>query len=410
MENKWLVIRKKNSLILELLSIILIVYFSGSVWQVSPNSTIFSYVLLAATLLLLFGAFLNRNLLPQKTNLRYYILLYLLGIFFFTFVANYPKENLNFYISITSMIIFSFCITLFIPWKHFLNGYHFTLLIISIISLIYYVLLNYTNVQLNLTPMLSNNGIMYNQGFLFFSLMDPSRNIGVFWEPGVFSSFLIIGIFFQIVFSKKISKICILIYTLTLLSTKSTAGYVLLLILILIYAYKSNLKFHRIFLTLSLFFVASILILNFEQLRYNILSGSDIFSKLVLLNTENMRIQSILFDIEYFVRSPIVGNGFVNMNYLTKFSGIIYNGESLMQTSTSAYYLSSAGVLGLGYSVFWIYCIFNLRGLSTASKIFSVVVFLSILNKEVHTTIIVSQIILLYFAKIRFKVKDVGNE
>jgi hypothetical protein len=94
--------------------------------------------------------------------------------------------------------------------------------------------------------------------FFVFSGRDDMRNSGFMWEPGAFAMILIMGIIYNlckhgIQFNKHI-----IIYTIALITTFSTAGYLSLGILIILFLFKIRsvmIKFIMIFVLLYSFFV-----------------------------------------------------------------------------------------------------------------------------------------------------------
>ena len=71
-----------------------------------------------------------------------------------------------------------------------INIYLKAMVVISIASLIGYILLNCTPLLNNLPTAKNINGVEYGIGILFnYIKVYPERNCGVFWEPGIFASY-----------------------------------------------------------------------------------------------------------------------------------------------------------------------------------------------------------------------------
>lgn len=66
------------------------------------------------------------------------------------------------------------------------------------------------------------------------------------------------------------------------------------------------------------------------------------------------------------------------------------------QTSTSTYFLAALGIIGLLYTVGWL-AILGDHNLSIGERIIILTCFLLILNKEPHSAILVTFMILFYF-------------
>uniref|UniRef100_UPI000FF138CB hypothetical protein n=1 Tax=Exiguobacterium sp. AM39-5BH TaxID=2292355 RepID=UPI000FF138CB len=105
---------------------------------------------------------------------------------------------------------------------------------ISIISLFGYYLVNIqkSSFMQSLPEFLNLNNVPYQGVYLFFYIpWIPERNLGIFWEPGLFATFLVIGLLFELFFNnKKISIFRVIIFSLTIFTTQSSAGYLLLFI------------------------------------------------------------------------------------------------------------------------------------------------------------------------------------
>jgi len=84
-------------------------------------------------------------------------------------------------------------------------------------------------------PLVTNiNNVNYYNGFIAFAFAGygVDRNTGIFWEPGIFSSFLILALVFVILDSpvkrKRFSvAIDVILFAIGIVTTNSTAGYLL---------------------------------------------------------------------------------------------------------------------------------------------------------------------------------------
>lgn len=378
------------------LSIFIFVLFSGSVWQVSPNSSIYNYILLFFFLTITAYVLLYKNdVLKKSIRIKTTAFLILILVAVLSFLANYQAEKINFYVSLIAIITIAFCISEVISREVFYKMFCDTLFVLSVISLVYYYILNYTNININMNQLISNNGIVYNKGFLFFSLNNPVRNIGIFWEPGVYASLLLIGILFQFFLKRKMFSLQNITFIITLLSTQSTAGYTILVVIIIIRLLSINKRVINIGLILSIVLLLITVLISLFLSRFDFIQ-LQVFDKLFGIDVENMRIQSIFYTLDIFLNNPLFGIGFVNLNIITANSNIYFYGEHMIQTSTSAYFLGAAGIFGLSYTLFWVISIFKLRNYNYPVKILLLIIIISILNKEVHATIIVTYTLLFY--------------
>lgn len=133
----------------------------------------------------------------------------------------------NSYIYYITSIFIGLGISIKYDFKDIANIFVNVMTAVSIISLIGYFFVNYTNILSSLPIINNSNGIAYGIGYIFnYITIIPERNCGIFWEPGVFATFLIIAILFETCFKeKKSSVIKIFLFIICIITTKSTAGY-----------------------------------------------------------------------------------------------------------------------------------------------------------------------------------------
>lgn len=164
----------------------------------------------------------------KKYKIDKFMLLFLALIFMVinTYIISGFTNTYTYLYYITSIII-GFGISIKYNFKDVVNVFLNLMTVISIISLIGYILLNYTN-TLKFLPIMSNiNDISYGVGYIFnYITIIPERNCGIFWEPGLFASFLIASIILEVCFKeKKISLFRMILFIICIVTTKSAAGY-----------------------------------------------------------------------------------------------------------------------------------------------------------------------------------------
>lgn len=81
------------------------------------------------------------------------------------------------------------------------------------------------------------------------------RNCGPFYEPGLFASFVSIALILNLSRDKKILNATNIIYVLTILSTMSTAGYMVLMLIIVYYVFSQNSLIYKLCLIFLLPFL-----------------------------------------------------------------------------------------------------------------------------------------------------------
>ena len=277
--------------------------------------------------------------------------------------------------------------------------------IITLISLIGYSVNNYFFSLNSLLPeYINSNDISFSVGVIYnYITIEPERNCGPFWEPGVFASWIIIAMIllaFERNFPRK--KILIIIMILGILSTYSAAGYLLLIFVLIIgilnisrairsTAAKNLIQFSLLFsIVILLLFVYPFFERQFENDYYfGELSGNNFW--------ESSRVFSVQQNWKLFLKNPILGLG---SSYVETHTTNVGN------TSSSMFLIASYGVLGITYTLAFISGIFHQKNVSLSNKIILMVIFLIIINKEPHYEFTWTWVLLFYMLKEEYFFED----
>lgn len=179
-----------------------------------------------------------------------------------------------------------------------------------------------------------------------------ARNQGIFWEPGAFQTYINLALMFTLFCvedGKKKTK-AIIVYIITIITTFSTAGYIVALILLSVYLFncifdkskKSSTKYKTLlaFVGLALFF----------WIIYDNLSSSlqyQLFGKISHffqepnknnISSTGVRVNSIIYYIQAFLKSPIIGNGIKGMDIFRESVGIDGDVGTCTPVNWFAYY------------------------------------------------------------------------
>jgi hypothetical protein len=309
---------------------------------------------------------------------------------------NYSAINAVSFFKFILVIYFSFFFCLLYDKKKAVDAFLNFFLFLSTISLLIYLIVNLYNVDLYFMKIENVNGVVYNVG-LFYVYLDgflQFRNVGVFWEPGIYASFLMLALCLELYFYNNTRKKRVLILLITLLTTFSSAAVILFCFYILLTIAKNGVQFsiRKIFIialgasVLSL--ICYYLYLSADNLGVN---PFRVFEK--LLNpedTEGDRFTSPFNSLEVFSLSPFFGWGL--SEGLTQYLSI----STISLTATSFYYLAVFGIFGLVYSLLLFLAILMLKGMNFLSKILIIIVTFIILNKEPHIYFTISYIFLFY--------------
>ncbi|MBO6573735.1 MAG: hypothetical protein JJ958_14955 [Balneola sp.] len=138
------------------------------------------------------------------------------------------------------------------------------------------------------------------------------RNSGMFWEPGAFAGYLIVGLAFIILRNKRLSlgeyKLSTILIVLGIVSSMSTTGYVLLGIMFSLYSVY-NFKWGKVIIV-----PVCIVLISWTYNELNFLQdkieqqfiGSQ---NLGYGEVSNTRFGTVYLDAEYILANPIIGNG-----------------------------------------------------------------------------------------------------
>ncbi len=230
------------------------------------------------------------------------------------------------------------------------------------------------------------------------------RAMGCFWEPGVFASVIIMAMVLEIYFAKtEVSLYKIILYCIGVLISRSTAGILLLFLMLIAFVWK-RLKFSKsTFANLMFVVVTVVMILGYEDFfSYLNKLNPEIFGKLVETgsSTTATRMNAPLANLNIFAYSPVYGFGFTDA--ATLFSEFLKDtgaDKIVAQTSTSTQILSAIGFLGLAYTVMVImpFLKHKKNGMGFVGGFVLSAIMLLIVNKEPHIFIATSWMVLMFF-------------
>lgn len=268
------------------------------------------------------------------------------------------------------------------------------MVIVSVVSLIGYILLNCTSLLNNLPTVKNVNGVEYGIGILFnYIKVYPERNCGIFWEPGIFASYLTLAIVFEsITKPKSISWFRILLFVVTIITTTSSAGYALLILTIgVVMLRDSRLSGYKKIFAMCIILVIGAIVLNLDSIILNTaLSNNEYLIKLTSTRlSESSRITAIFHNLSIFRKNPLLGAGI---------NSVLSQMSSWADISTTTYMLSIFGIMGLFYTIFIVWGIFSQKHINDFVKLLMFFILVSIVNKEPHINILFTWIIILGMA------------
>lgn len=396
--NKYIHVELKKSLIIFV--IIAIVYNSGYL-VMTTKSSIALPLLIFATFILLYKLLL-KGVIPNIRYFHFKIFYLLFTLIIINFMFNMSIAAINIYLHYILILTFSVFLVSIISYEDFIDYFIKTMKLIAIISLVMFSLIEIFGYNFQFNLIRNTNGRIFYDAKVFFypQYFSTFRNQGLFWEPGLFASFLIIALIFELFLIKRVPKISnVLIFLLTLISTKSSAGYALLFLLLLAFLFKNKKSGNASLISIFGVTIYILSVLNLDTLIKKLYSFSpDIFGKfLVNYGEVSSRFIAPRINLLIFMENPLFGVGFNEATKRFIDFGRMVGVDS--QTSTSTFYLAALGLLGISFTLLWIYSIINIKGQNIFVRVIILTIILLILNKEPHSSLLVTNCILFNFLR-----------
>lgn len=254
--------------------------------------------------------------------------------------------------------------------------------------------------------------IVSNFLYINFQNIFLNRIQSIFWEPGVFASFVLIGSAFELMVLEKKNYFRLGIFLFSLILTFSTAGYFLYLLIAAIFIddifkkTKFKLIYEILFFPLLALFVG--LIFAFPTQLSKILPS--VFGKLVdATQSFTTRLYSPLVNLEIFKLRPIFGSGIQGANSAYAEAIIKYSTIMDAQTSTTTSLLSKFGIFGIIPTFMLVFGILFYEKKNIFKLICLTLLMLFIINKEPHENILITWILMFYFVYESFDKKTLNK-
>lgn len=369
-------------------------FLSGSAFYIVSSTTtkiIFLFIMFVGIFLYNFHYKLKFTLRLDSSSL--FLLFIVLGMSL-SQILYWNNNPILEYIMFLFRILLAYYLSKKIKRSVFSKNFCFLMGVIVIVSIFVHFLIQFNIPVPNYTFIGANGLIHHSIGVSTWN--EPFNELcGPFWEKGVFCSVMLYTIILESYFTnEKPRKWIIVSMIIGIILSASTAGYLLLFIVIYIWFIKT--KKNASFIDL-ITIVAIIFLIVFSDEILLILNDINpkIFGKIVdqTLSTQT-RLNSPLVCLLIFLKNPITGFG---RNYAIDIYNsykVFFRMDSL--TSTSAYMLSSFGIFGLSYTWFLFRGVFNQKNFSKLFRILMFLLLFLIVNKEPHTSIFLTYVIMFY--------------
>ncbi len=337
---------KSLSSTLYFLMIFIMIYCSHDTLLFGTNANgLFIAVRKIIPFALIVGVFVLQRLRPIKWK-TFFLLIFILALPFVSAIVN--GESLSNYIYRCAVMCSAIFLILSQRENDYYEYYNKIIAFFSIWSIVTFLLSNFVPSIIRKFPVVINSlGNMYYN--TIFSVVAPAnesygliRNGGIFREPGVFMVFLVIALIFELCVLKKNRMKYIGLYSITLLTTLSTAGYI---ILALIYFYimmmHKGLKYKR-------WIAAAIVVLTVTfMLQAGLFSHEGMFSKFQegsnSYGSFYARFSSLIENAKIAIKNPLFGIGRYGLYDLTLATSGGY--EAVDNTNTLLINFAAYGVL-----------------------------------------------------------------
>ncbi|MDB5288272.1 MAG: hypothetical protein JWR05_3221 [Mucilaginibacter sp.] len=315
------------------------------------------------------------------------------------------------------VIFLAYLISNYIPSKELVRLYIKYIYVLSIISIIVFIIASVSDSFLSFFPISVNVGNVefYNLFVcVVFKDVGEMRNTGIFREPGVYMIYLNIAILFELFYKDKINKLHVVVFLITLFLTFSTAAFIILIFTCIAYLLKKNNREERIY-TKLLIITLGVVIVCVIMLSPGIYSR--IFDKIGKDSIDDgsslARAISIYVNYHIFIDNPIAGCGITK--YVNKF--LSYTREYFHITTSTGnntnMILTVFAVYGLVFGMALLYSIMRLAKKISKEFIVSgllIVAFLMMLSNEDLRYSLMIYVFLFWGLRTDLNIKNAGAQ
>lgn len=381
--------------------ILTIIFCSGYFFSITTiGSTMTIIAMACCSLAIVFYGILHKNGKPQGGLLidkkLFLLTAYLIAIvLLFSGISSVVGKQVILYFC--AMLIVSIC-----SWHNFKKAFVKTMVVVACFALIGYAL-QFTQIIDLLPTVVNYNGTEYVNGIIFSIIKYAYSGLterlhGLFWEPGLFATYLAIAIVFLKKENVKRYWITLALFIVCLIMTKSGAGIAMMPLILIVKLTDrtdnelSTRKNVVLCAALVLFFVigqAGSVIIDQWLNDYLLVKLND------TSNVSNfMRTNAILVDLQ------IAKNHFPFGVGIAQYATEVAKYNSTLQssgTSTMTTYLAEYGVFGIPIIAIWIKALFQISdSRKFVTKLATFLIFIMILTKEPHGNLLFMNCILMY--------------
>lgn len=208
------------------------------------------------------------------------------------------------------------------------------------------------------------------------------RNSGMFWEPGAYSGYLILGLVFIALKNRGFQigpyKWHVILITIGVVSTMSTTGYLVMSILLLFYAMQNH-SWGKIVLVPLFLVLFGYSYYSFDFMQEKIEEQFTSATEMSDDDVSNTRFGALKMDMQYIQAQPIIGNG---LHVKTRFRFHPWIKEDIGHGNGMSNFLACWGI---PLFLIWMYCVYlsaKLISKSTVTSILALSILVMLLQGE----------------------------
>ncbi|WP_276382071.1 hypothetical protein [Flavobacterium sp. H4147] len=223
----------------------IIIYISDDTFNFGTNEN-YVYLLAKYIIYLLLTVYLlSVTNLKFLTTLTKSSLVFYLIVFFIILTSFYNFDISGGYVYQIWLFFLALLVVNFYSSKQFIYVYLKIVYTLSFVSLLIFIISNISSSIFQIFPMQTNSAgaNVYNLGICMVSFENTYiRNMSIFREPGVFMIYLNFAVILELFFKEEINRRYLLVFILAIVSTFSTAAFIILGTILFAYLFIKSTK------------------------------------------------------------------------------------------------------------------------------------------------------------------------